>query len=369
MSCAYCYSDNSVTDIDEDTARRAVDLAYELAPCGDPLDLGFFGGEPILRFDLMKKIVPYVRVKERQAGVKTALSVTTNGTVVNSDIFRFLREEQFAYCVSLDGPPDVHDRYRVFADGSGSFPKVAGNLRRAVGELRSVSINAVFGPETLEYLPRTVGFLLSFGVPVHLNWDIMTPWSRESLRGVDDIFQRVADVYVESFKRGMAVTLHPLEDKIKLFMVGGYRDGDKCRVGEGEWAVAPNGDIYPCERLVGGKGGAGFVMGNVRDGVDEGARLRVIANRGNRNDECAGCSVKDFCVNWCACTNWFMTGYTDVAGPATCSIEKAIIKATGNVLEELKQNRRFCEYFTALFKRECPNCLKEVERHGRKYQV
>lgn len=131
MSCTYCYSDNGAADIDEDTARRAVDLAYELVPPGEPLDLGFFGGEPLLRFDLMKKVVPYVRVKEKQACVQTALSVTTNGTVVNPDVLRFLREERFAYCVSLDGPRDVHDRYRVFADGSGSFARVTRNLRPA----------------------------------------------------------------------------------------------------------------------------------------------------------------------------------------------------------------------------------------------
>jgi uncharacterized protein len=367
MSCRYCYGGDGGTDIDDETAFRAVDLAFELVPDGESLDFGFFGGEPILRFDLIRKVTARVRKKERECGVKTVLSLTSNGTIMNADILRFLKNEGVGYCVSLDGPPEVHDRYRVFGTGGGSFRSVVGNLSRAIQELPSVSINAVFGPETLASLATTADYLLSFGVPVYLNWDIVTPWSQESLSRAEEIFQQVGEIYVDYVKAGSAVTLHPIEDKVILFLAGGYSDGDKCRIGEGEWAVAVNGDVYPCERLVGNAEASDLIMGNVETGVDEAKRRAVIENRGNRNDECTACSFKDFCVNWCGCTNWFMTGRTNYAGPVSCRLERATIKAAKVVFEELKRDPTFHEYLAKVFAPGCSECNKEAS-HGWKHQ-
>lgn len=367
MNCRYCYGGKGGKDVDDETAFRAVDLAFELVPTGESLDFGFFGGEPVLRFDLIRKITARVRDKERESGIPAVLSLTSNGTILDTEILRYFKSEEIAYCVSLDGPPEVHDRYRVFGDGSGSFRRVVGNLQRAAEELPAVSINAVYGPETFGALATSASYLLSFGVPVYLNWDVVTPWSEDSLAHAESIFHRVGEIYVGHFKAGKAVTLHPFEDKVLLFLVGGYGERDKCRIGESEWAVAVHGDIYPCERLVGNARAAELIMGNVATGVDEAKRRAVVRNRGNRNVECATCSQRDFCVNWCGCTNWFMTGRTDHAGPANCRIERATIKAAKAAFAELNGNPTFHEYVLNVFTQGCSECHKEAG-HGWKHQ-
>lgn len=330
------------------TSQKAVDFALGLASAGNRVDFSFFGGEPLLCFDLMVEIVQYIRARQQDLARPVSLSITTNGTLLNGPVLAFLAREHVDVCISIDGPAAVHDRNRVYRDGRGTFADVARNLSVALAELTSVQVNAVYGPDTLDDLAETVSFLADFGAHViHLNPNICADWDANSCARLADAYMQVARCYIDSYQHGRELAVNLIDSKIILFLKGGYAPEDMCGMGETEWGVAPSGNIYPCERLIGEDDDLQLCLGNVHTGVDPRRRCAVLARRGNRNMECRNCDWVKYCINWCGCTNHAMTGATDLAGPMLCVSERAALRAAKHVLTTLsaQDNDLFVDHF------------------------
>lgn len=132
LRCSYCiYSGkyigarrHSNRDMSYETARTAVDKFFLNA--SDKVNISFYGGEPLLNFELIKNIVEYTKVSYKK---NINWGMTTNGTLLSTEICKFLYENNFNFAVSLDGPKEIHDRYRKFNDGKGSFDLLFANLR------------------------------------------------------------------------------------------------------------------------------------------------------------------------------------------------------------------------------------------------
>jgi uncharacterized protein len=349
LACKYCYAGRKhKTNMSLPTAEKVVDFALGLAPAGRRIDFSFFGGEPLLCFDLMVEIVRYIRARQRETNSPIALSMTSNSTLLTGPILAFLAREEIDLCVSIDGPPAVHDSNRVYRDGTGTFADVIRNLRAALDELISVQVNAVYGPETLAYLPETVAFLADFGAPViHLNPNIRATWDASSCARLADSYMQIANSYIDSYQHGRELAVNLLDSKIILFLKGGYAAEDMCGMGETEWGFAPSGNIYPCERFIGEDDDPTLCLGNVHTGVDPRRRCAVLARRGNRNAECKACDWVKYCMNWCGCTNHAMTGATDLVGPMLCASERATLRAAKHVLTTLsaQSNDLFIDHF------------------------
>lgn len=126
-----------------------------------------------------------------------------------------------------------------------------------------------------------------------------------------------------------------IDSKLIVFLKGGYAIEDMCGMGETEWGFAPSGNIYPCERFIGEDDDLSLCLGNIHTSLDLTRRCLLLRRRGNHNDTCRTCNLKRFCMNWCGCTNYYLTGNSDVAGPILCVMEKAAIKAAEYVLATL----------------------------------
>ncbi len=354
LACRYCYAGRKhKRDMPLSTAQKAVDFALGLAPAGRRVDFSFFGGEPLLCFDLIVEIVRYIRARQRETGQPVSLSITSNGTLLTQPVLDFMTQEEVDLCVSIDGPAPVHDRNRVYREGNGTFADVIRNLRVALDELVSVQVNAVYGPETLANLPETVCFLADFGAPViHLNPNIRAAWDGDSCASLADIYMRIAASYIDSYQHDRELAVNLIDSKIILFLKGGYAAEDMCGMGETEWGFAPSGDIYPCERFIGEDDDPTLCLGNVHTGVDPRRRCAVLARRGNRNAECKACNWVNYCMNWCGCTNHAMTGATDLAGPMLCASERAALRAAKHVLATLSatENDLFIDHFMRYLK-------------------
>jgi uncharacterized protein len=349
LACKYCYAGTKFTRMMPlSTAQKAVDFALDMAPAGRRVDFSFFGGEPLLCFDLILEIVHYIRARQQDFGTPISLSITTNGTLLSEPVLDFLARENVDLCVSIDGPGPVHDRNRIYRDGSATFADVIRNLRVALDRLPSVQVNAVYGPETLAYLPETAAFLADFGAPViHLNPNIRATWDADSCARLADTYMQVADSYIDSYRHGRELAVNLIDSKVILFLKGGYAPEDLCGMGETEWGFAPSGNIYPCERFIGEDDDPALCLGNVHTGVDPRRRCAVLAHRGNRNAECKACNWVKYCMNWCGCTNHAMTGATDLAGPMLCASERAVLQAAKHVLTTLsaQSSDLFADHF------------------------
>lgn len=337
LSCTYCYSGRAVKqDMALATAQKIVDFAVDITPPEQRIEFGFFGGEPLLCFGLVQEITRYIREKQGERPVR--LSITTNGTLLTQSVFDFLKEERIDLCLSIDGPAHVHDLHRRYRNGRGSFADVARNLQEALERLDYVQVNAVYGPETIDSLPETVSSFTQLGVQVmHLNPDICASWTEDTYPKLRKAYTQIADQYIESYQRGQEIAINLIDSKNILFLKGGYSAGDMCGMGETEWGFAPSGNIYPCERFIGEDNDPALCLGNIHTGLDLTLRCSLLKRRGNSNRECEDCEFKDYCMNWCGCTNHYMTGHTDLAGPMLCASEKEVIRAAKRVFVTLSQ--------------------------------
>ncbi len=337
LACRYCYAGHSSKpDMSPATARKCVDFGLETLPAGKSLELGLFGGEPLLRFDLVQEITAYAYRKAAEKQKPVRFSITTNGTMVTPAIIDFVADQGIDLCFSIDGPPDLHDRNRIYHDGRGSFADAFSPLQLALSKLNTVEVNAVFGPDTITEIPRSLRFFVDSGISViHFNPNITATWPNYLRPKLWDIYTEVAEFYIGCYKQGHEIAVNLLDSKMLLFIKGGYAAGDRCAMGNGEWGFAPSGNIYPCERFIGEDGDSPFCLGNIHNGLDLNRGCGLQLKRGNHNSECLTCGFGNYCMNWCGCTNYFMSGQTDLAAPILCAMEQATIRAARQVFESL----------------------------------
>ena len=338
LSCRYCYSGRAVKkDMLFTTAKRIVDFAMNITPPRQRIEVCFFGGEPLLRFDLIKQITTYIREQEKETS-PVYLSITTNGTLLTQSILDFFRKEHIDLCISIDGPKHVHDLNRCHKNGRGSFSKVVKNLSKAAEQISSVQVNAVYGPETVNFLPETVSFFTQLGISaIHLNPNICALWTESTYSNLQKIYMQIANHYIQSYRDAKGIAINLIDSKVILFLKGGYKTEDLCGMGETEWGFAPSGNIYPCERFIGEDDDYSLCLGNIDTGLDIARRCSLLKQRGNHNEECKTCDFKKYCMNWCGCTNYHMTGHTDQVGPMLCASEKAALQAAEHVFVTLSQ--------------------------------
>ena len=317
-------------------ARKIVDFAYRSAPPNERVEIGFFGGEPLLEFNLIQRIVELIEEHPQFDPHRVTMTVVSNGTVFTDQIAQFLNEHDIALGISCDGPPDVHDTFRRFRDGRGSSAHVEATLRRASEALPSVMTNAVYGPTTWTELPRTVDYLSSLGVrQIYLTPDYSASWSAKEIAALPEIYGAVADRYVDYYLQGDPHFIGLIDSKIAVILRGGYAALERCRMGRGEFAFTPEGRIYPCERLV-GDGLNAHSIGDVERGIQLDRMLCHAVPESSSNSECSDCGLRDYCMNWCGCSNFFASGFYNRVSPFQCASEKCAIEVAFRVFQELQ---------------------------------
>lgn len=336
LACRYCYAVNGRTMMSLETGRRVVDFVFQHAPKGRRIDLGFFGGEPLLAFPLIQAITGYVKAHPAYSPDRFQFSLTTNGTVLTDRIVAFLEDNRVNVCVSCDGAPDVHDAFRPTSHGNGSAERVASNLRRGVRELSRLVVNAVYHPQTFRRLPASVAYLSSLGVRhIYLNPDFSAPWTQADATDLLPTYRAIGEQYCTWYRNGEPHFVSLIDSKITTLLRGGYQPCERCQMGQGEMAFSVDGGIYPCERLIGG-GTDEHRIGDVSTGLDLTRLTRRRAPGDNLNPECLGCSLRDLCVNWCGCSNAFMSGFYNRVGPFQCASERAAIQVALEVFTALE---------------------------------
>ncbi len=357
LRCSYCYGGpTNHSDMSENIARQSVDFAFSITPPGETLEFSFFGGEPLLCPELLRETTTSIANKKTERNVPVRLSITSNGTLLDNSAIDFLAKNEIDLCVSVDGPESVHNLNRVYPGNRGSHKAVMNGLGLALRQLSLVQVNAVYSPETLEQMSETLSFFLSENIPVvHFNPNITTTWSSDDIKKIPQAYDTLADTYLGAFRNNTPIAVNLFDSKMVLFMKGGYQEKDKCGMGESEMAVAPSGNIYPCERFVGDDTQSHFVIGHVNSGFSFAKRCQVITNRGNCSPICQNCDISDYCMKWCGCTNYNMSGDTRQTGPMLCISERAAVLSARKIFTTLtaENNKAFFKHLLQFAAKEC----------------
>lgn len=318
-------------------AEMIIDQIFEYANNKEIVDVGFFGGEPLLNYSLIKDIVDIIENHPQYCEHIIALDVVTNGTIFSDEIAEFLRHHQITFCVSCDGPPHIQDAFRKHPNGSGSSILVEGTIKRALQLLPNVLVNAVFHPRTFRSLIEVVEYFSSLGIrQIYLSPDFSASWSYNDSALLAKIYHDLAIMYVDYYRQDDPHYINIIDSKILLLLKGGYSDGERCKMGCKEFAFAPSGNIYPCERLIGAGDVNQHCIGHISKGLSKVKQCRSQSNILS-NQKCRECSLSNYCMNWCGCSNYFSSGTYDQCGPFICASEKAAIAAATDALRQLEQ--------------------------------
>jgi uncharacterized protein len=346
LRCRYCYTGEKLRRaMTAEVGYRSIDLALERRPAH--LDLAFFGGEPLLQPALLETLSRYAL--ERAGATSLRIVLCTNGTLVDDRTIAWIRTlPSVAALVSLDGPADLHDRYRVDADGRGSHARARAGLQRLAQAGVTVTSVAVVNPDTAPRLGEIVRELLDLGGDrVVLAPNYAAPWSEATLdacaRGLTD----AADEWMGHLRRGGRQLLEPLAVKILSHLYGVTSCPGRCQLGGKDLAVAPSGNLYPCPQVVGEDRDGRYVIGDVTRGIDPEALVRIRAERDRVTEHCAGCDVRLRCDGLCGCKHVMATGEMGRVSGEFCDIENFLIDAADRVGETLYAEG--CAAFRALF--------------------
>ncbi|MBN1270728.1 MAG: 4Fe-4S cluster-binding domain-containing protein [Candidatus Aminicenantes bacterium] len=232
--CRYCYSTKSSCSLSYTSARKAIDIFY---PCfTHNYHLIFYGGEPLLEFPLLKKIVFLAGEKDRSNGKKALFSITTNGSLLNDDILNFIQHHSFHVELSFDGLAQDIQRKKS------SFKAMVTLLDKLIQSSRiDLEVNSVFTPETVGLLADSVAFMAGMQVPrIRLSLSSTTLWDDRSQEELKKELERLEDILTKHYKETGTI---PVLNYIKKSSIGLFT----CMAGQERMAVDCDGNIYGCD--------------------------------------------------------------------------------------------------------------------------
>ncbi len=317
LNCAYCFASQGKYQGERalmsfETGKRALDFLVENSGSRRNLEVDFFGGEPLMNWDVVKKLVEYARSIEKEKGKNFRFTLTTNGINIDDDVIEFSNREMSNVVLSLDGRKEVHDRYRVDYKGKGSWDIIVPKFQKFVKErggknyyMRGTFTHA--NPDFLEDIKQmlSLGFNELSMEPVVCASGDPSELTEQDKEIIFQQYEKLAELMLEKDKEGKPFTFY----HYMIDLRGGpciYKRISGCGSGTEYMAVTPWGDLYPCHQFVGDEK---FRLGDIWHGVtntavqDEFGACNVYARQ-----DCHDCWAKLYCSGGCAANAYHSTG-------------------------------------------------------------
>ena len=317
LNCSYCFASQGKYHGDRavmsfEVGKQALDFLIANSGSRRNLEVDFFGGEPLMNFEVVKQLVAYARSIEKEHNKNFRFTLTTNGILIDDDVIEFANKEMSNVVLSLDGRKEIHDRYRVDYAGHGSWEKIVPKFQKLVEarEGKNYYMRGTFthaNPDFLKDIQQMLdlGFTELSMEPVVCAEGDPSQLTREDLPIVLEQYEKLAELMLERDKAGEPFTFY----HYMIDLTGGpciYKRISGCGSGTEYMAVTPWGDLYPCHQFVGEEK---FKLGNIWDGVTnkeiqgEFAACNVYAH-----PECRDCWARLYCSGGCAANAYHSTG-------------------------------------------------------------
>jgi uncharacterized protein len=267
LSCKYCYGNSGTYNCDipfmsQETAKAALDFLIKASVDKRTYEVVFFGGEPLLNFQLIQYVVGFCKEIELRERRKFKFSVTTNGTVINDEIIDFLKRNQFGIMVSFDGVKSFHDKYRPFKDGQGSFDIVTRNIKLLAAHLPIIGRTTVVRDMVSSRILKKIienGRILGIN-GIHLSPVDCTKIEAEAAPLGDYDMKKLSNFFDQSTENNLRrissgdkdkIIFDPYAYFIRNFIRKRINRRYRCGAFFGMKTVSTDGKIYPCHRFVG----------------------------------------------------------------------------------------------------------------------
>ncbi|HYF48559.1 MAG TPA: radical SAM protein [Planctomycetota bacterium] len=337
LGCPYCYMGQKFgRRMPKELGEKALRWSFEKLHAGDEIQVGYFGGEPLLAWDLLQHFHLKARELAREKNVKLVGTVTTNATLLTEERMKWMADHGVVVAVSLDGVREAHDATRPFVNGKSSHEAVLRGLQIALKHAPLTEVICVVDPSNVRHMAASAKFILDQGVRVmSLSMNYSANWDEESMRIYDEQMELVGDEFQSRFMAGKDIYIAGIDAKIIGHLKRGLKECDRCAFGIGEIAVAPSGNLYPCERLVGEDNDPRFQIGHIDSGVDFAKITGINKRRTTLDPVCAACDIREICMNTCGCSNFMSSGDEALPGAALCQAEQINARVANRVAKNL----------------------------------
>ncbi|HIZ83123.1 MAG TPA: thioether cross-link-forming SCIFF peptide maturase [Firmicutes bacterium] len=331
LRCEYCFAAKG--DFGQgrklmslEIGKRAIDFLLENSGARHNLELDFFGGEPLMNFDVVKQVVAYARSKEAAYNKKFRFTITTNGLLLDEDKIDFINREMSNVVLSIDGRKEINDQLRVTPGGKGSYDVIVPKYKALVDKRGDkdyyvrgtfTRLNPDFTEDVLHLY--NLGFDQISIEPVVSDPNLPYALTEKDLPAVFAEYERLAKAIIDLKKKG---------SKINFFHFMLDLDQGPCAIkrlrgcgcGNEYVAVTPEGDIYPCHQFVGMEG---WKMGSLYgQPVDQKMKAAFAGTNVYSKEECRKCWARFYCSGGCNANNLQYAGSIRAPHTLSCELEK-----------------------------------------------
>ncbi len=330
MRCKYCFAEKGSYNRDRslmsfETGKKAIDFLLKKSGYIKNLELDFFGGEPLLNFDTVKKLVEYGREAEKQYKKNIRFTITTNGSLLDDESIKFINENMSNAVLSIDGRKIINDEVRIYEDGSGSYEDIIPKYKKLISERTSdwyvrgtyTQKNKDFASDVIHL--ADIGFDNISVEPVVLDNNDPLALTESDLPQLFLEYDKLSAEMIKRKNENKGFTFfHFIID-----LDGGpcvYKRVKGCGSGSEYVAVTPEGDIYPCHQFV---GYPEYKMGNVsEDDFNTEIQKQFSCCNIMTMEHCKKCWAKYFCGGGCAANSYKFNKNTDGQYKLGCELEK-----------------------------------------------
>ena len=317
LNCDYCFASQGKYHGERavmsfEVGKRALDFLVQNSGSRRNLEVDFFGGEPLMNFDVVKELVAYARSIEKEKNKNFRFTLTTNGVLIDDDVIDFANREMSNVVLSLDGRKEIHDRHRVDYAGNGSWERIVPKFQRLVESRggKNYYMRGTFTHENPDFL-EDIKVMLDLGFnelsmePVVCAEGDPAELTREDLPIVLDQYEKLAELMIEREREGRPFTFY----HYMIDLTGGpciYKRISGCGSGTEYMAVTPWGDLYPCHQFVGEEK---YKLGDIYEGVtNTAAQCEFAECNVYARPECRDCWARLYCSGGCAANAYHSTG-------------------------------------------------------------
>ncbi len=337
LACKYCFAGKGEYNGKKDlmsleVGKRALDFLIENSGNRRNLEVDFFGGEPLMNFDVVKGIVEYGRSKEKEYDKNFRFTLTTNGILLDDDVMEFANKEMSNVVLSLDGRKEVNDEMRPTRNGKGSYDLIVTKFQKLAESRDQMNyyVRGTFTHNNLDFSNDVIhyadlGFKQMSMEPVVSEYDEPYAIKEEDLPKIMEEYDKLAKEYIKRRKEGRGFNFfHFMIDLNQGPCVAKRLSG--CGSGTEYLAVTPWGDLYPCHQFVGDEK---FMLGNVFDGItkpeicDEFKLCNVYAK-----EKCQNCFARYYCSGGCAANSYKFHGTINDAYDIGCEMQRKRVECS-----------------------------------------
>ena len=317
LNCAYCFASQGKYHGERavmsfEVGKRALDFLIEHSGKRTNLEVDFFGGEPLMNWDVVKQLVEYARSVEKAHHKNFRFTLTTNGVLIDDDVIEFANREMSNVVLSLDGRKEIHDRTRVDYAGNGSYDRIVPKFQKLVKSRggQNYYMRGTFTHANPDFTKDVfhmadLGFTELSMEPVVCAPGDPSGLTAEDLEIVKEQYEILAKDMLRRRKEGKPITFY----HYMIDLTGGpcvYKRISGCGSGTEYMAVTPWGDLYPCHQFVGEEE---YKLGNIWDGVTNTAlREEFRSCNAYARPECKDCWAKLYCSGGCAANAYHASG-------------------------------------------------------------